>query len=317
MNSGGPPGTVPPWFARGTLAILVVLATVCRCMRSRGRLRPRPVRDRQVVLDSHNPPTVAASTSLTTSAAMPTGVRTQHGVEVLPPLLQAIAAFAAAVFLAFAFRQPNVSPVLVILGLSLAGATVVGASLWAWRARIGIAQPLIQPGAPWQAFGMRWKAIAVVDTCLLLGLVSVVLVQGLRAVPDYTSAYDGQDPALSDCRQSARPVSGNSSPVADTSGQVIGEVRLVASYACTTLFVEITYPDPTLKPRDEVAVITMLRPGDKARAVFKSVLSTDSEVSWGNMLSNNSACVEAEVVVVKIADNSVRGPELHTDCVLA
>ncbi len=320
MSSADPVRIGPPSSSRGTLALVLVSGAAWFIKHRRRRPRPKDVDGRQHASEHRGASTENRLIESRAQSGASTAVATSHSVEVVPPLLQAVAAFAAAIFLAFAFRQPNVSPELVILGLTIAGVTVVGAGLWAWRARISLGQlqpPAVQQAAPWRAFGPRWKAIAVVDACLLLGLLSLALVQGLKEIPNHASAYDGQDPAISDCRDSARPVEGQSSPVEDTSGRVFGEMRLVASYSCTTLFVEIAYPDPTLKPRDEVVVITVRRPEDRSRAVFKAVLSTDSKISWGNMLANHSACVEAEVVVVKASDGSIQGRPIPTRCVLA
>ncbi len=235
--------------------------------------------------------------------------RAKHVVQVLPPIVQSLAAIAASVTLTFALRQPNVALSYVVAALALAIVLVVGAGVWAWRASTFLDRRLGGATIAHTGSRKRWlpnplaKGLALLTALALLALGSVtylIFQQGIKPIPNYSSAYDGLDPASSGCADDPVRADVPPEPLLDVDGRDVGTVSFEMSYPCSTIWVAVTYSDPS-RHVGKTAIITAIRPEDGAKATFKSRPRTGGTRSRGNMLYNGLACVKGEV---ELMDNS-------------
>jgi hypothetical protein len=118
-------------------------------------------------------------------------------VEAIPPLLQALAAVAASVALAFAnHRFVPLWSVIIIVVLSVLVLVISG--IWSWRARHLLVDREAKVhrergrGLAVDAPAWRWSA-ALAGTVLIAGSV-FILIRGLMPSPNFASPYDGLDP---------------------------------------------------------------------------------------------------------------------------
>ena len=239
-------------------------------------------------------------------------------VEVAPPALQAIAAVAITFALTFAGRHfvPNWS---VALTLAVGVITLVAASIWSWRARrLLLAYPTKeQRNARTKALSASsrwWLASALASTLLLIGISPFLVISGLMPNPSFASPYDGTDPGTSPCVQSAQPVLGQERPVLrDPEGRPVGYVQLRRSVACATVWARvILQPSSAAHLKGDIALITMVRPGDNAEAPYPLLLQGGT-IGFGNMLSDSQSCVVAHVSITA-ANGKRSGPETLTEC---
>jgi hypothetical protein len=237
---------------------------------------------------------------------------------VAPPALQAIAAAAIAFALTFAGHR-FVPDWAVALTLALGVITLVAASIWSWQARRLL---LTHPAKnlrntedhPFAADSRRWLITAVAATLSLVALSVLLLIRGLMPNPSFASPYDGTDPGTSPCVHSAKPLPGQGRPVLhDPTGRPVGYVQLVRSVACATIWARVILRNSSA-PRlnGDIAVITMSRPGDNAKAVYPLLLHGGT-IGFGNMLSDSQACVIAYVAITT-HNNTSSGPDAVTDC---
>ena len=207
----------------------------------------------------------------------------------------------------------------VALTLSLGVVTLIVASLWSWQARrLLLAHPARdERNAETRTFAANsrlWWITALASTLSLIGLATFLVIAGLRPNPSFASPYDGTDPGTSPCVDSAHPVLDQGRPVLrDPAGKPVGYVQLVRSVACATLWARIMLQHSSVRHlRGDIALITMVRPGDSAKAVYPLLLYGGT-IGFGNMLSDSQSCVIAQVRITSAHDKS-SGPEIVTDC---
>jgi hypothetical protein len=242
----------------------------------------------------------------------------EAAIEVAPPALQAIAAVAITFALTFAGHHfvPDWS---VALTLVVGAITLVAASLWSWYARrLLLAYPTKdQRNARTRASSANsrwWLAAALTTTLLLIGLSPFLLINGLMPSPSFASPYDGTDPGTSPCVHSAQPFPDQGRPtLRDLEGRPVGYVQLERSVACATVWARIILqPSSAVHLKGDIALITMVRPGDNAKAVYP-VLLNGGPIGFGNMLSDSESCVIAQVSITTTNDK-ISGPETSTEC---
>lgn len=242
----------------------------------------------------------------------------EAAIEVMPPLLQAIAAVAITFALTFAGRR-FVSDWIIGCTLALGIITLVAASLWSWQARrFLLAHPAkARRDSATRAFSANsrwWLLAAILSTVLLIGLSALLLIRGLIPIPSFASPYDGTDPGTSPCVHSAQPIPNQGRPsLRDLTGRPVGYVQLVRSVACATVWARVILQPPSVEHLEgDIALITMIRPGDNAKAVYPLLLHGGT-IGFGNMLSDSQSCVIARVAIT--TRNGARsGPESITGC---
>ncbi len=301
---------------RAVLPALLVAALLSRRVSSRNRAEHRSVKDASSGL--HDLTSVGApGPLLDPRSKQPMALNEGVGGEghFVATLLQAYAALAGTVVGSFALRQPNVPVWAVVAALVLVVVLVCAPGMWVVITRAASRRAALEGRAPtWGPTATGWRVVALAVPTALTVLAGLVLVQGLKPIPNYTSAYDGNAPEASACSRSAEPVEDQSFPrVRDREGRDIGWVRLIASYNCSTVWAELTYAKDG--QRDvKTAHIVMVRDADDATAPFRSRPSRGQPFSRGNMLSNAKSCVRAEVFVVD-STTGHPGPRTPTDCV--
>jgi hypothetical protein len=239
-------------------------------------------------------------------------------IEVIPPALQAIAAGAITFALTYAGHR-YVPGWASILTLVLGGIVLLAASLWSWKARrLLLSRPEKSDRDTakrlFAANSKVWFAAALASTLAIIGLSVYVAVEGLRPNPDFASPYDGTDPGTSPCVHSAKPILGQTNPpLRDPAGQQVGYVQLVGSPACATVWARVILRSSfAVRLKGDTAVITMVRPGDGARAEYPLLLHGGT-IGFGNMLSDAQSCVLADVTI-KSSEGNRSGPETATEC---
>lgn len=239
-------------------------------------------------------------------------------IEVIPPTLQAIAAVAITFALTYAGHR-YVPGWAYILTLVLGSTVLLGASLWSWKARrLLLSRPeKSERDTARRLFAANsrvWFVTALVSTLAVIGFSAYVTVEGLRPNPNFSSPYDGTDPGTSACVHSAKPILGQSSPpLRDPAGQRVGYVQLVGSPACATVWARVILQSSfAARLKGDIAVITMVRPGDGARAAYRLLLHGGT-IGFGNMLSDAESCVLADVTIESSTGNR-SGPETTTEC---
>lgn len=239
-------------------------------------------------------------------------------IEVAPPALQAVAAVAITFALTFAGRHfvPDWS---VALTLVVGIITLVAASIWSWRARrLLLAYPRKDQrdvrARPLSANSRWWLVGAIASTLLLLALSPFLLITGLMPNPSFASPYDGTDPGTSPCVQSAQPLPDQGRPtLRDPRGRSVGYVQLVRSVACATVWARVILEPPFAgQLKGDIALITMVRPGDNAEAAYPLLLRGGT-IGFGNMLSDSESCVVAQVAIT-VTNGKAAGPETQTAC---
>jgi hypothetical protein len=146
----------------------------------------------------------------------------------------------------------------------------------------------------------KGRAFALIALGTLLAttvvLIVAVLLQVNRARQNYSSPYDGQDPQVSKCAESAEIVAGDSHPqLIGDDGRPIGHIELRRSAVCATVWAKVSFTTeaaPHLVGRQ--VEITMRRPGDNATAPVSLALRGSPE-RYGNQLGDQASCVRAEV----------------------
>lgn len=242
----------------------------------------------------------------------------EAAIEVMPPTLQAVAAVAITFALTFAGRR-FVSDWIVGFTVALGIVTLVAASLWSWQARRLL---LARPAKPQRdadtgalsANSRWWLIAAMLSTVLLIGLSVLLVIRGLIPVPSFASPYDGTDPGTSPCVHSAHPIPGQGRPtLRDVTGRPVGYVQIVRSVACATVWARVILQGSSAAHlKGDIALITMVRPGDNAKAVYPLLLHGGT-IGFGNMLSDSQSCVVAQVAIT--TGNGARsGPETITGC---
>jgi hypothetical protein len=239
-------------------------------------------------------------------------------IEVAPPALQAIAAAAISFALTFVGHR-FVPDWAVACTLALGVITLVAASIWSWQARrLLLAHPAKNlrntETRPFAADSRRWLITALTTTLSLIALSVFLVVRGLMPNPSFASPYDGTDPGTSPCVHSAKPVPGQGRPVLhDLAGRPVGYVQLVRSVACATIWARVILQHSSAaRLRGDIALITMIRPGDNAKAVYPLLLHGGT-IGFGNMLSDSQSCVIAHIAITT-RNNGSSGPETVTDC---
>jgi len=241
----------------------------------------------------------------------------EAAIEVAPPALQAIAAVAITFALTFAghhFVPDWAAAVALALGVVL----LVVASLWSWRARrLLLARPTKEERSDTgrlAANSLWWLTTALASSSLLAGLAAFLAIEGLLPNPSFASPYDGTDPATSPCVKSAHPIRGQGRPVLrDPSGHPVGYGQLVRSVACATVCARVILIHSSVaRLKGDIALITMVRPGDNSQAVYPLLLHGGT-IGFGNMLSDFQSCVIAHVKIM--THNSNRsGSKTVTGC---
>jgi hypothetical protein len=237
-------------------------------------------------------------------------------IDFAPPGFQAAAATAATIALTF-FGHRFESRPLVIAVVACAALLLVGATIWGWAARKASTDRTQAP----QGFTPRnrsdwrgWGWIACLLAALMTAGVAIIIYEGLRPAPSFASNYDGLDPNTYQCAGSATVIPGDTHPSLRTrDGQQIGHLELRRSLVCSTVWVKVIFDagrGAALK--GGTARITMVRPGDDARAPYALPLSGGQE-GFGNMLSASQSCVRAEVALVQ-PGTSQPGPITRTAC---
>ena len=93
----------------------------------------------------------------------------------------------------------------------------------------------------------------------------------------------------------------------------MGYVQLVRSVACATVWARvILQPSFAEQLKGDIALITMVRPGDNARAAYPLLLHGGT-IGFGNMLSDAESCVIAQVSITA-TNGKTTGPETQTAC---
>ena len=242
----------------------------------------------------------------------------EAAVEVAPPALQAIAAVAITFALTFAghYFVPDWS---IALTLAVGVITLVAASIWSWRARrLLLAYPdKIQRNARTKALSANswwWLTSALASTLFLVGITPFLVISGLMPTPSFASPYDGTDPGTSPCVQSAQPVPDQGKPaLRDPEGRPVGYVQLIRSVACATVWARvILQPSSAAQLKGDIALITMVRPGDNEQAPYPLLLHGGA-IGFGNMLSDSQSCVVAHVSITA-TNGKKSGPETLTQC---
>jgi hypothetical protein len=251
---------------------------------------------------------------------MPTAAqyRLERTIEIAVPLVQAITALLAGIAVNFAdsYYVPWWLTVMnVVVALALIGASAI----WSWKARRALAASY--SGSPLASVGWepgndaRWLATSIAAVSLVVLVSAPSLVLGLQPAPDYNSPYDGQDPTISLCADSADPdFTSAPAELRDSEGRAVGRVELRRSLICNTVWAKVIFSDGAAAASviGSTARIEMNRPGDGKSAVYSLPLSGGPE-GFGNMLSNSEACVLARVSIAP-SDNSRVGPEAETEC---
>jgi hypothetical protein len=242
----------------------------------------------------------------------------EAAIEVAPPALQAIAAVAITFALTYAGRRFGPDWV-VGLTLVLGIITLITASLWSWQARrLLLAYPTkAQRNAGTRAIAANshwWLSAALASTVLLIGLSALLVIRGLMPIPSFASPYDGTDPGTSPCVHSARPIPDQGRPaLRDPAGRPVGYIQLVRSVACATVRARVILQNSSVAHlKGDIAVITMIRAGDNAKAVYPLLLHGGT-IGFGNMLSDSQSCVVAQVVIIT-RNGASSGPETVTGC---
>jgi Protein of unknown function (DUF2690) len=250
--------------------------------------------------------------------------RTRHrrdyfetAVEVAPPSLQAFAALAAALALAFAGHRFVAAPVVIAI-LVLSTSLLVSSSIWSWRARRLLLNRTARDQkklAKWSDPDKRiWFYAAISISGVLLALGIYILVNGLRPSPSFYSPYDGIDPQTSPCLSSAVRISEVKEPsLLDASDQAVGRVELIRSADCSTVWGRVVLNNQgMIRAKNDTISITAIRPGDNITAPF-SIALTGHSVAFGSMLSDAQSCVQVQVTLVS-PHAKARGPVAVTAC---
>ncbi len=241
----------------------------------------------------------------------------ETSVEVAPPSLQALAALAAAVALAFAGHHfVPVWSVIVVLILSTF--LLVSSSIWSWRAR----HLLLDRAAHGSKEHRRrsepdtqiWFWGGLIISLILSGLGVYILINGLRPNPNFSSPYDGMDPQTSPCLSSAVRISQVREPVLrDSSNHAVGQVELIRSTNCSTVWGRaVLTKQGGLRVKNDTISITIMRPGDNVTVPFAIPLE-GHDVAYGSMLSDAQSCVQAQVTL-RSPHSNVQGPVAMTAC---
>lgn len=160
-----------------------------------------------------------------------------------------------------------------------------------------------------------WPRIIVALASALIVATIVAFALGLRQDPNFTSFYDRQDPRLSQCYDPASSLLNgdeSSAVLKDKAGQRFGEMRLMGSPKCGTVWAEIYIDAAALeRMKGQVLNVQMLRPADGAEAGYAFTLSGKRTEGWSNMLEGNQSCVRATASIV---DPDSTGPPATTGC---
>jgi hypothetical protein len=237
-------------------------------------------------------------------------------VEVVPPVVQALAAIAAAVALTFAGHH-FVPAWSIILLLILSAMALFSSSIWSWRARHLLVDRAARGGesheGSWAADAHIWFGAGLVVTVLLVGLSIFVFVNGVRPSPNYASPYDGMDPQQSPCVNSAQQIPIREPILFDSSNQAVGKVELIRSTNCAAVWARVVLTkQAAVRLKNDVISIVMIRPGDGVKAPFAIALN-GATVAYGSMLSDTQSCVRAEVSLRPKNSNN-QGPGSVTSC---
>lgn len=240
-------------------------------------------------------------------------------IEVVPPTLQAIAALAISFALTFAGHRfvPDWS---------------VGVTPRRWRRNalrsqpLGVARPppSSRPASqrPW---AHRGKSICsrltmVVTGCAVKHQIAHRPIHFPRhrwidAHPELCLAHmTEQIPGTSPCVHSAHPILDQGQPALhDMAGRPVGYVQLVRSVACAIVWARVILGHSSaVRLKGDIALITMVRPGDNAKAVY-ALLLHGGTIGFGNMLSDSQSCVIAQVAITT-GKGGHTGPETVTGC---
>ena len=99
----------------------------------------------------------------------------------------------------------------------------------------------------------------------------------------------------------------------DLAGRPVCYVQLVRSVACATVWARVIFQLSSVAHlKGDIAVITMIRPGDNAKAVYP-VLLHGGTIGFGNMLSDSQSCVAAQVTI-KTSNGASSGLGTVTGC---
>jgi hypothetical protein len=235
-------------------------------------------------------------------------------IEAGPPFAQAVAALAAGLAISFAGRRfvPDSLVWLVVLAAVL---LLLVTSVWGWQARKDLIDRTAVGSRPNRSQRPMWVVAQLALLVIQVGGSAVIFALGMREAPSYATAYDTQDPDLTNCDDSAGSFPGDDQPaVLDSDGRRVGYLELRRSAVCNTVWVRLTF-DAGENARligGEVRIITA-RPADKAANPYLLPIKTDSGYGYGNMLSNASVCVQA-TVAVRQPDESDFGPATTTQC---
>jgi hypothetical protein len=237
-------------------------------------------------------------------------------VEVAPPLLQALAAIAATVGLTF-IGHHYVPVWSIVVILSLSALALFASSIWSWRARHLLidreARGKSGPKTRWKPNARAWLVTGSAVTLSLIALSIYVFINGIEPNPNYSSPYDGLDPQQSPCVNSAQQIKIAEPALLDPAKQVVGQVELVRSVNCATVWARVTLTKQAAQRLKSYTVtIVMIRPGDGIKAPFSIPLG-GATVAYGSMLSDTQACVIAKVSLTS-SQSGERGPEAATPC---
>lgn len=244
-------------------------------------------------------------------------------VEIAPPTLQGVAAFAATVAIAFIGHR-RVPAWSVVLTLVLGALTLLCAGLWSWRARHLLVDRAARKehhssNTRFSADSRLWLLNSLITLIALIGLSTFILIRGLVPDVSYASPYDGLDPRTSPCLGSVSKFTGYKGPLLhDDAGRLVGHVELRRSLDCETIWAKVYFlPSVISQLSGSIAHITMVRAGDAVKAPYSLILNHDTlgnyTVIFGNMLSDAQNCVRAEVNITS-RDHRHTGPVSTTAC---
>ena len=245
-------------------------------------------------------------------------------VEIAPPTLQGVAAFAATVAIAFVGHR-FVPAWSVVLTLVLGALALICAGLWSWRARHLLVNRAARDArhsssTRFSPDSRLWLLNGLIALIALIGLSTFILIRGLVPDVSYASPYDGLDPNTSPCLGSIDKFAGYKRPILrDDAGRQVGYIELRRSLNCETVWAKINLlPSAIPQLSGSIARITMVRPGDDIKAPYSLILNHDTlgnyTVVFGNMLSDAQSCVRAEIYITS-RDRRHAGPVSTTACV--
>lgn len=237
-------------------------------------------------------------------------------LELLAGFVGALGAGVAGSFGSDPTVPDHLAAILFVLGCLLwVGVTVLSALTWGRIKALRGGAPSAQRrfGTGWSG----WTVIVVGTTILVLALSTVVYWLGQRPDPDYSSSYDGLDPKLTQCDDSATVViPGSSTDLLDLGGARVGKVQLKSSPACGTVWADVLVDaEARTRLKGQIVHVEMFRRGDGKSVIYPLLLKGGPE-GWSNMISAVASCAEARVYLMEGNNGTRVGPPTSTSCEL-